>query len=73
MARIEAKLRVGVPAEFAYQLWSNPEEYLNFMAAVSSGRKKANAYQLTTEVKTARRNGAWRSRLTSLEKCAGAT
>ena len=50
MARIEGKLRVGVPAELAYELWSRPQEFPNFMAAVTSVKAKGkNAFVVTTE------------------------
>jgi len=50
MARIEGKLRVGVPAELAYELWSRPQEFPNFMGAVTSVKAKGkNAFVVSTE------------------------
>ena len=50
MARMEAKLRVEVPTEFAYELWSRPQEYPNFMGGVTAVRSKGeNICQLTIE------------------------
>ena len=51
MARVESKLRVGVPVDLAYGLWSRPEEFPNFLAGVTGVRKKGKeTYQVTTEV-----------------------
>ena len=50
MARIEGRLKVGVPAELAFDLWSRPEEFANFMGNVigveSTGK---DVFKITTE------------------------
>ena len=35
MARVEGKLRVDVPVDVAYRLWSRPEEFTNFLGGVT--------------------------------------
>ena len=50
MARIEGRLKVGVPAELAFDLWSRPEEFANFMGCVIGVQQQGNdVYRITTE------------------------
>ena len=50
MARMESKLRIGVPTDLAYSLWSSPEEFPNFMRGVVGVHEKGkNVFQVETK------------------------
>mgnify|MGYP003702757615 CR=1 FL=1 len=50
MARIEGRLKVGIPADLAFDLWSRPEEFANCMGCVIDGKNQGHdVYKITTE------------------------
>jgi uncharacterized membrane protein len=50
MARVEGKLRVDVPVDVAYRLWSRPQEFTNFLGGVTEVKSQGRgSYKITTE------------------------
>ena len=62
MARIERTIRVGVPTQLAYELWSRPEEFPYFMDGVVAVRDKGSGlFRFTTSKSD--RTEHWTARL----------
>ena len=57
MARIERKIRVGVPTQLAYELWSRPEEFPHFVDGVVAVRNKGSGLYLERCFSTAIKEG----------------